>query len=146
MKDLYNQLLTLLNDIPTLKWKDLNVNQLQEEQPAVLFPCALIDINLPICNDIDTGAKMQQHTSRFTITLAIKAIGESNANATVPQRANALAYFDLVQDVFKKLQGFGSEVYYPFTTKSIINIGARKGLKVVALTFETSWHDYTANS
>lgn len=146
MRDLYNQILLLLNEVPALKWKDLNIGQLAEEQPPVSFPCALINIDLPNCNDIDDSGKLQQVASRFQITLAIKSAGETNANAPELQRANALDYFDLVESVYKKLQSFQSQTYAPFSRRSQQTIFTRKGLTQVVLTFETSWHDYSANS
>lgn len=143
MEALYQQLLTLLSDIPELKWIDLNVGQLTEENPPVAFPCALIDIEMPQCTDIETT--MQQVAGTFKITLAFKAYGETNNKTETTMRSNALAYFKTTNLVYRKLQGFGNENFYPFSRTAQNPENLRPGLKVVAMRFETSWHDYSAS-
>lgn len=143
MNDLYEQLITLLNEIPELEWIDLNVGQLDQEKPPVVFPCTLIDISVPKRDDITT--KEQQASAVISITLAVKALGDTNSKVSEGVRANSLEYFSIMNSIYKKLQGFTNESFYPFScTKQIPQ--TKKGLKVMLQQFETSWNDYTANS
>lgn len=143
MEKLYETLLTLLSAIPELKWVDLNVGQLTEENPPVAYPCALIDIDMPQCDDIEET--IQQAKAAFKITLAYKAYGETNHKTAAPLRSNALAYFKTTNLVYKKLQGFKDENFCAFSRTAQRPENIRAGLKVVALSFETSWYDYSAN-
>ena len=143
METLYEQLITLLKEIPALKWHDLNVGQLDQEKPPVAFPCALIDIKVPKRDDIDT--KNQQVSAVFSITLAVKAYGDTNGTVSSETRANSLEYFTVMNAIYKKLQGFTNDSFYPFSCTNQQPI-TKKGLKVMLQVFETSWNDYTASS
>lgn len=143
MEQLYEKLLELLGTIPELKWIDLDVGQLQEEKPPVIYPCALIEIDMPQCDDIQD--KIQQVRGTFKITYVFKAYGETNNKTDQPKRSNALTYFKTPKDGYKKLQGFGNDNFYKFSRTSQRPENIRKGLKVIAQTYETSWNDYSAN-
>lgn len=143
MELLYEQLLQLLSNVPELKWIDLDVGQLQEEQPPVLYPCALIEIIVDKTEDIQNHT--QQASGRFKLTLAYKSYGETNSTTDLPTRSNALEYFRTTNKCYKTLQGFTNDNFYPFSRTSEKPENIRKGLKVIGQYYETSWHDYTAS-
>lgn len=144
MKTLFERITQLLSEIPELRWIDFDTGQLQEEKPSVAYPCALVEINLPRCEDIDNDT--QQVYAEFSVLLAFKAMGETNTAAPVPQRSLALQYFDTVNKVERKLHGYRSEQFYPFSRVSVRNENIRRGLKVVRLSFQTAWRVRIANS
>lgn len=143
MEDLYNKIVELLQEIPELKWIDLDVGQLNEPTPSVTYPCALIEIDMPKTDDIQENT--QQVSARFKITIAVKAYGETNGKTAIEKRSNALSYFKIANNCFKKLQGFGNENFYAFSRTSQRPENFRKGIKVIVQNYETSWNDYSAN-
>ncbi|CAM1341756.1 hypothetical protein [Tenacibaculum aestuarii] len=143
MELLYEQLIQLLSNVPELKWIDLDVGQLQEDHPPVLYPCALIEISADKAEDIENHT--QQVSGRFKITLAFKAYGETNSTTDLPTRSNALEYFRIATKCYKELQGFTNDNFYPFSRTSERPENIKKELKVVAQYYDTSWHDYTAS-
>ncbi len=144
MKELYNYLSEQLKTINKIRWIDFNTGQLNEQQPPVDFPCALIDIDLPVCKDI--GANIQQVAADFTITLAFKAVGKTNNKTPLSQQQLALLYFDTVDLVYKKLQGAGDKQFYKFSRKSVRSDNSKQGLKIIEVQFATSFYDRTASS
>lgn len=137
MKQLYLTVTELLKEVPQLRWVDFNDGQLQEEQPSIAYPCALVDIDLPSCENIHDD--LQQVRASFNITLVFKSSGETNTNAPKSRREFALNYFDTVDAVFEKLQGYGDDNFYPFERTSVRTQNIRRGLKVIELSFSTSW-------
>lgn len=144
MKELYLKITELLNEIPELRWVDFNDNQLQEEVPPIAYPCALVDIDLPRCENIHED--IQIASANFTITLIFKSFGETNTKTPKSRREFALKYFDVVDTVFDKLQGYKNENFYPFERTSVRNQNIRQGLKVVEMSFSTSWEERSSTT
>lgn len=144
MKTLFEHITKQLQEITELRWIDFDSGQLQEERPPVVYPCALVEINLPRYEDIDSDT--QRVYAEFTVCLAFNVIGETNSNAPISQRSLALQYFDIVEKVERKLHGKQSELFYPFSITSLRNENVRKGLKVLRLSFQTAWNVRIANS
>ena len=144
MKKLFETITELLSQIPDLKWVDFDCGQLLEEKPPVPFPCALVTIDLLTCEDISSG--VQRVYASFTVRLAFKAPGETHAAAPTPQRQLALSYFDIVEKVYFKMQGFKSQAFYSFSRTSIKNESLRKGLKTIAIDFSTAFDENSASS
>lgn len=144
MEELYLKLIDLLKEIPQLRYIDLDMGQLMQEKPPISYPAALIEIDMPQSEDITH--KIQQCNLNFTVRLVTKALGETNANAPTPVIKSSLEWLRLQNEVYKKLQGFGNDQFYPFSRKSGKNEVIRTGIKIFALRFETSFHDHSANS
>lgn len=142
MKDLYLKLIQLLGEIPGF-YVEQNFGQLQETVPPVSYPCGLISINNPSTEEIDHV--FQIDTYQFEILLAFKIFSESNSLTSDKQRKLALDFYDKVDLVYKKLQGYKDDNFDYFCKKSIIDTNLRKGLKTIALRFETSQRVDIAN-
>ena len=141
---LYEKIIELL--APTdLLWIDFDIDQLSEEKPPVVFPCGLIDTTINSCEDIDDEATKQLVKATFTIKIAVKNYGETNNKTSKPTRSNAMQAFVLKNEVYKKLQGYVDDNFEIFSRIRVPKV-ARKGLKVVAVSFSTSWYDDSANS
>ncbi len=139
MKELYLTITKLLSEIPQLNWIDFNDNQLQEDYPPIAYPCALIDIDLSNCVNIYDD--LQQVNANFKITLIFKSIGETDTKAPKTRREIALKYFDIIDLVIAKLQGYSDDNFYPFMRTGIRTQNIRTGLKIVDLDFSTSWQE-----
>lgn len=143
MKKLYLTLLEIIKEIPTIRWADLNTGQLQTEMPPVAFPAVLISLGNFKCEALcDTTQRVY---ASFTLTLVGQPFGETNSHATDTMRSDALQYLDLAEEIYRKMQGFESEAFYPFN-RTGVQFKTLKGLSVVDLDFETAFEDDTANS
>lgn len=144
MEELYLKLLELLKGIKDINYIDMDMGQLNEEVPPLSYPACLIDIALPSCSDIHSD--LQQVSAIFSVKVITKSIGETNSLTPEEVRVKSLEYLALQDKVYKILQGYQDNNFYPFSRKSVQPSNLRKGLKISVLTFETSFHDYTANS
>lgn len=144
MEELYLKLIELLKDIPQIRYIDLDTGQLMAEQPPIAYPAALIEIDLPQAEDM--GDNIQRCTINFAVRIVTKTVHETNANAPVPVIKSSLEWLRLQNEVYKKLQGYGDNNFYPFSRRSGKNELTRTGLKTFALRFETSFHDHSASS
>ncbi len=143
MRQLYTTIVAILKQIPTIKWVDLNTGQLQQEMPPLAFPAVLVGINSLQCKEL--GGNVQRVYASFTLTVVGKAIGETNGNAPELMQGQALQFLDWVDGVYKKMQGFENEQFYPFN-RTGIQFRNIRGLNVVDLQFETAFEDYTATT
>ncbi len=144
MEELYNKIEELLTEIESIRWVDWDANQLNENRPPVDFPCALIDISALQCEDIDL--KLQRVNTTFTITLGFKQLYETNSKVPQKQKKAALEYFYITKEVYKKLQGFCNEQFFPFSRKLQRNDNKIKGLKKTEMIFSTAFDDHSASS
>lgn len=144
MEELFLKITELLSEVKELRYVDLDTGQVYEEQPPLAYPAALIEIDLT--NTEDIGAGIQQANVSFTVRIVSKALGETNNLAPEAVRLRSLEWLRLQNTVYQKLQGYTDENFYNFSRRSGKNENIRKGLKIFALRFETSYHDYTANS
>lgn len=143
MRQLYTTIVAILKQIPAIAWVDLNTGQLQQEMPPLAFPAVLVGINSLQCKEL--GGNVQQVYASFTLTVIGKAIGETNGNAPELMQGQALQFLDWVDDVYKKMQGFENEQFYPFN-RTGVQFRNIRGLNVVDLQFETAFEDYTATT
>lgn len=144
MEELYLKLIELLKQVEGISYIDMDMGQLNEEVPPLSYPACLIDIGLPSCSDIQSD--IQQVSAMFSIKVITKSIGETNSLTPEEVRVKSLEYLALQDKVYKKLQGYQDNNFYPFSRKSVQPSNIRKGLKISVLNFETSFHDYTASS
>lgn len=142
MKQLYLTILEILKQIPAIKWVDLNTGQLQEEMPQLAYPAVLININSLNCKDL--GDNIQRVQASFSLTLVYPTMGETNSHAPELMQSSALQFLDLTEEIYKKMQGFESERFYPFE-RTGVQFRNLRGLNIVELQFATAFEDYTAN-
>lgn len=142
MKQLYLTILEILKQIPAIKWVDLNTGQLQEEMPPLAYPAVLVNINSLNCKDL--GDNIQRVQASFSLTLVYPTMGETNSHAPELMQSSALQFLDLAEEIYKKMQGFESEQFYPFE-RTGVQFRNLRGLNIVELQFATAFEDYTAN-
>lgn len=147
MKTLYSTISARLASKTSLKFIDFDMGQLdaleQGERPEVMYPCALLDIDYPNCDDeTDTT---QIVTARVSIRLGIEQHNPTDNLVTETRRNSGLAVFDTVADVYKALQGYSTTNFSSFSRKSVRPYRAFKGIKVVDIVFETTFEDTSAD-
>lgn len=110
MKELMTAVMQRLNEqVPELGWIDINIGQMAVENPAVNYPCALVDLSEGIFSDASCGIQMGELTVGVELYFAMPASG----NETAPEelREQASGYFDLAEKVYLALQGLGGDTF-----------------------------------
>ena len=129
--------------VSELRMIDFNYGQLdvldQDMLPAVLMPCALIDINYTRAEDV--GNDEQQVEARVTIRLAFRMPYPTD-NLTASQRRNkALDLMKVVRKTYKALQGWGSGDFSTLSRTRQTTNNRYPGVKVVDIEFATTFID-----
>lgn len=150
MKTIYNALVGKL--LPflqnnTLRWMDWDKGQLKKKNDTgrypVAYPCALVRIAIPKAEDVtDT---IQDCVGTITITLAFDPLGMGRTAANAPEevREQGLEPYDVIADVYKLLQGFGTDEFSPLSRKSAGEL-THPDLFVYQIVFNTEFVDNTA--
>lgn len=147
MKELYEAIVTrLTTEVPDLKMIDFEMGQLDvlalDKRPSLVFPCALIDISYPGCDDEGSGAQVV--TARANIRLAFECPLPTDSRAPETRRSAALEIFTIVDLVYAKLQGFITTEFSGFSRKSQTPDNRYAGIKIINMIFETTFEDLTA--
>jgi len=141
MKDIYLKTLAQLKTVPALKWIDAEDGQLEffQTRPPVAFPCALIEVEYPRCED--ESDTIQLVTARITIRLAFEPAGQTNSKAPELIQTKALARYDTVNACFSALQGWSDDEVSGFSRKSQTTEKREDNLKVIVQVWETSFEE-----
>lgn len=139
---IYKTVLQKLSEIPALRWIDKDKGQLDFGSPPVAFPCGLITIKLPKCEDL--GGNIQQCSGSFSIKLAWRFTGESSNITPEAIRNQSLEYYQLAEDAYKKLQGYSTSELSPFSRKRVDEEIRPDGLIILTMQFDTDFQDFTA--
>ena len=129
--------------VSELRMIDFNYGQLdvldQDMVPAVVMPCALIDISYTRCEDI--GNEEQNVEARIAIRLAFRMpYGTDNLTAA-QRRDKALALMQVVRKVYKALQGWGSDDFSTLSRVRQASNNRYPGVKIVEMEFSTVFID-----
>ncbi len=148
MKELYEAILNRLKtEVTELKEIDFEMGQLEvlnlNIKPIVLFPCALIDISYPKCEDEDE--ETQQVTARVNVKLAFECPLPTDSKASESRRSAALGLFITVDKVYSVLQGYGTAEFSAFSRKSQTPDNRYSGIKIINMVLETTFEDMTAH-
>ena len=137
----------LASEIPALRWIELNIGQLKliekGESLPITYPCALIGISMPECIDITERTQDCRLAVEITLLFDPIEVGQTAANASEEDRNNALRPYDIISDVYKALQGFGTD---QFNALSRISEGREYSeiLYVYKINFLSDFVDTTA--
>ena len=142
-KQIYLSISNRLNTlVPDLKWIDYDWGQLNEERPAVAFPCALIDIAFPDCKNLaeGAGAVEQMVNASITIKLAFQPLGDSQVSAPDDTRAKALKPLDTIASLHTALQGWnGDGTFAGLARRRGSPTPGHNKLKIFNLVYETTF-------
>lgn len=145
MKTLYENVLARLeSQVPELDWIDLEKGQMNFARPPILFPAALIQLQLPKAENLNSTK--QQCTALITVRLCFDYTGETGNITPEADRLESLDYFDVKQKVYEKLQGWS-----PSETNALQRVNEfdelrPDGYKVTGISFATNFLDDTAAS
>jgi hypothetical protein len=147
MKELYETILARLTaQVPEIKMTDFEMGQIDvlalDQKPALVFPCALIDISFPNCDD--EGAGLQVVTARATVKLVFECPLPTDSRATEARRSAALTIFETVDKVYQNMQGYGTDEFSPFSRKAQTPDNRYAGIKIINMIFGTVFEDRTA--
>lgn len=151
MKTLYTTILDrLVAKVTEIKHIDFETGQLevlaQNERPSVLFPCALIDIDYPQCDDYNEQETVQEVKARVAIKLAFEVQKPTDNLSSSLNRTAGLAFLDTIDKVYKNIQGYSTTNFSTFSRKSQVcdKRFDGTGIKVYDIVFETAFLDTSA--
>jgi hypothetical protein len=123
-----------------MRWVDEDKGQMNFENPPVIFPAALVEIDIPTIETLSRKAQNMEPT--VTVRLCFDFIGKTSNATPKIARDKSLAYYDQVQEVYELLQGFEGASFNPLELKSLMQEKRPDGYKVVALRFGTEFHEF----
>lgn len=129
--------------LPQLKYVDKDWGQLDKDNPAVGFPCALIDITDVDYTDLSAG--WQLASGAFTVKVANQRTNSSSAHAPSTAKNNSYTTLELCDAVHLALNGFNG-LHTPSEYAPLVRRGFYKqenGLKYecYAITYKTQWKE-----
>ncbi|MCQ2250614.1 MAG: hypothetical protein MJZ66_05840 [Bacteroidales bacterium] len=124
----------LLSQIEEFKYIDRNWGQLELEQPAVKFPCAITDVDNIQYADLLQKAQLAE--CEFTITIAVQNFHNTSQKSPCKDKGHDI--FDLIDKVHEILQGYSTEALTPFCRRRLQKIEAEKGYSIYQLTYITA--------
>ncbi|GHV31582.1 hypothetical protein FACS1894177_06490 [Bacteroidia bacterium] len=146
MKTIYTAVMARLKEqVPVLKWIDLDCGQInsQKERPPVAFPCAVVGMSLNNCED--RYGKVQVCRARISVRIAQNPpVSRTNSEAAGDIRQSSLARYELIDQVFKALQGFETDDFNPLSRTGQTEEKRTDGLFVYRIEFNTEFEDETA--
>lgn len=132
--DLFGQLKT----VAALKWIDIDFGQLNTpERPAVAFPCALIDVAYPACEDSD--GNLQLVTATITLRVAFNDFtGRTGADS--PTLNDTLSLFDTLNVIHCAMQSWTDAGYINPLSRQNAQVEKRNdGIKVYRIVYQTTF-------
>lgn len=141
MKFIYEAILARIADqIPEIKYIDMDKGQFNIDRPPVSFPACLISMQV-------TSTQENNRTNLHKQLMVSFRLGwdfDGNTSIITPEqdRLNSLAYFDLIEKLETAFQGWddGTRRFNYFSQLSLRE-EPRPKLKVIAIPFRTSYHD-----
>ncbi|WP_165043749.1 hypothetical protein [Dysgonomonas sp. ZJ709] len=124
MKTIYNAVIGQLSGLlpTTVRWIDWDKGQLKkigkDDRPDVSLPCLLIGISIPQSKDITYTSQSCKATITIKLAFDVNLTNRTSGNAPQEARDKALEPYDLIAEVYKRLQGFGTVNFTPFSRTS----------------------------
>jgi hypothetical protein len=144
MKIIFKTTVGLLSSIPGVRWTDKDKKQIDiyDTKPAVPFPCNLIKVAILSADTVTT--EQQRCTGSIVVrTASDLSVSETSDKAPDTAVERSLSYYDIVDAVYDKLQGFTDDQIESIDMKSCVEEERRDGLTVVKTTFEVVFMKYT---
>lgn len=136
-----------LATVPDLKFIDLDTDQLeykdQQERPAVLLPCALIDF--PDVDYESLSFEVQEGEAILQVRLGINPLTQATNYFTDTQKANALNFFNIEHRVNQVLHGWSNSQYFgPLRRVKRRKEGRNDKIRVIVFLYKFTYLDNTA--
>jgi hypothetical protein len=130
-----------LKSIPSLRYTAEDWGQLDSfNQPPVRFPCVLLDVEE--IRYSDNGRGSQQGEASLTVRVADnRAV---NGSFQAPPSTSEFAMFDLLQAVYKALQGLSGPGFSPLTRRHTVRVRREDGIREFRTSFDFAFTDNDA--
>lgn len=125
----------LIGDVPTLKFIDFDLGQLEQEPlPSLDYPAALISFNeSPL---VDLGGLNQQALLLISVRLVFRVFERTHSVAASQYRSIGLSHLNTIDDVKWALHGLSGTDFTELSHRSF-STEPRADLRVYQLLFET---------
>ena len=118
-----------LKSIPSLRYTAEDWGQLDSfNQPPVRFPCVLLDVEEIRYSDNGRGSQQ----------------GEASLTVRVADNRAVNAMFDLLQAVYKALQGLSGPGFSPLTRRHTVRVRREDGIREFRTSFDFAFTDNDA--
>lgn len=141
MEEILLAVMAKLQEISALRWIDINIGQMDVDNPPVDYPCALVDV--PDIDYKSAGGKRQNGEAIVEVELFFPVRTPSNMSAPEQVRQQAFEHFKIVKDVYLALQGLEGN---NFSGLNRIKLSRRKDYypRPITLFFRCSVEDHSA--
>lgn len=141
MKFIYEAILARIADqVPELKYIDLDKGQFEVERPPVSYPACLISIQIPSTSENHRSNLHKQVMVSFRI--GFDFFGNTSSITPEAARLDSLAYFDLVEKIETAFQGWDDGTKrFNYFTQMALREERRPDIKVISIPWKTSYHD-----
>lgn len=140
MKTIFNDIFNrLLAEVPELKWIDLDKGQMRIERPPILFPAALIKIQIPRSDNLNETRQLVD--AQITVKLCFDYTGETSAITPEAARLTSFEYYDMVDTVWAKLQGWRTAEINSLKRTGQFDEERPDAYKQTNIVFTTSYHE-----
>ena len=117
MEEIIKAILQKLHEVKELNFIDINFGQLSLENPAVGFPCALIDVqHIDYSNIIGTA---QVAEASISVTLAFEIFAPTSYGTPEQQQALGLQHYNIIKKVASALHNWGQPPFSRLCRTSI---------------------------
>lgn len=147
MKALFKAIRTrLITEVTDLKFVDMNKRQFFYERPRVGWPAALISIQYPSVRSLNDQRTFQDVQAVVTISIGEDFTGNTDNHTSDTHLNTSLAYLDLIQTIYEKLQGWTPVAgYMPLDRVSQLE-DQQTQYNITNLTFTVGFKDQSAMS
>ena len=138
IKDVLIAVKTALQGVSELRYAGEDWGQIDYfRKPPVKFPCALIDVEE--VDYSDDAPRYQQGDGLLTIRVAdIRMVNDSFQS---PPSKHEFGIFDLLQSVYKALQGLSGDTFSPLTRTKLFRARRDDSIREYRLLFKFSFTD-----
>lgn len=150
LKELFKTTRTKLKEVAELNWIDLDKGQMEDYdpehgRPSVSFPAALITVQFPRTNSNEEIKGLKQRIEgMITVRICFDFTGNTSGATEDAQVDQSLAYLDIVQLVYEKLQGYTDGTFNKLDRISLRDERRPDKYKVINMIFKTEAMDNSA--
>jgi hypothetical protein len=141
MKFIYEAILArIAAEIPEINYVDMDKGQFEMERPPVQWPACLISMQVTSTQENHRTNLHKQLLVSFRIGWDFQ--GNTSGITPEPDRAESLAYFDLIEKIETVFQGWDDGTRrFNYFSQQALREEPRRWVKVVRIPFRTSYHD-----
>jgi len=141
MKFIYEAILARIADqLPEIKYVDLDKGQFEQERPSVSFPACLISLQV---SNTQENNRTNLH-KQLMVSFRIGWDFSGNTSSITPEaaRLDSLAYFDLIEKLETAFQGWDDGTRrFNYFSQMALREERRPDIKVISIPWKTSYHD-----